>query len=170
MRRLSPRILNVLFVLLVGGLATSLVACGGGDEGDGGAATEEEGSEDAGAEGEGTAETTIVATEYKFDLPATMPAGETTFTLANEGKEQHFIEIVELKEDAPPVDKLVKMRDAQKFFVRQAGNTPPVKPGEESQPFDVDLTPGRYGYVCFIQAPNGKPHAFLGMAGEFTVE
>ena len=112
----------------------------------------------------------MTATEYKFDLPATMPAGQTTLTLANEGKEPHFIEIVELKTDAPPAEKLVKMRSAQKFFVRQVANTPPVKPGAESEPVTAELTAGRYGYVCFIEAPNGKPHAFLGMVGEFTVE
>jgi hypothetical protein len=113
---------------------------------------------------------TITATDYAFDLPETLPAGEHTFTLVNEGKEPHFIEIVELKPDAPPVDKLIKIKKADKFFVRRAGGTKPVKPGEESKPFDSNLTSGRYGYVCFIETKDGTPHAFLGMAGEFTVE
>ncbi len=47
-----------------------------------------------------------------------------------------------------------------------------VKPGETAKkPLTADLTPGRYGYVCFVFSKKEKaPHALLGMVGEFTVE
>ena len=31
------------------------------------------------------------------------------------------------------------------------------------------LSPGTYGFVCFVPAPDGRPHAEHGMFGEFTV-
>ena len=165
MRSSSSRASKVTLLIAAGVLLFGLAACGEDSE--------ENGGNDAGGDkesGQAAEAVTITATEYKFDLPATLPAGKTTFTLVNEGKEQHFIEIIELKADAPPVAKLIKSKKPpDQFFVRQAGGTKPVKPGETSKPFEVDLTPGRYGYVCFIESPKGKPHAFLGMFGEFTV-
>ena len=152
-------------------LALSLlltVACGDSDSPEAGgqddAATEAPGAD------HGDEPMTITATDYAFDLEASYPAGTHTFELANEGKELHFIEIVELKADAPSVEELIKIKKADKYFVRSAGGTKPVKPGETSPTFEAELTPGRYGYVCFIETKDGKPHAFLGMAGEFTVQ
>lgn len=172
MRHMSPRITAILFALLVGCLTLGLVACGD----DGGSADTTE--EDAGATSDETEsdvsaepnELTVVSTEYEFDIPETLPAGPTSIVLSNEGKEKHFLEIVELKADAPSVEKLIKLQKADKFFVREALSIKPTAPGEESAPGEVDLTAGRYGYVCFIATPQGKPHAFLGMFGEFTVE
>lgn len=155
---------------LVAVLALGLVACGGGDETDD-ADTPAAGETTAGEETpEASGEITVNATEYAFDLPETLPAGETTFTLNNVGEEKHFIEILELKADAPPVDELVKIKRADKFFVRRVGGTKPIGPGEQAEPFTGELTPGRYGYACFFATKKGPPHAFLGMAGEFTVE
>lgn len=116
----------------------------------------------------------ITATDYEFDLPETLPAGPTTFSLTNAGEEPHFIDIVELTDDAPPVDKLIKMSESKVggFFVGQPNTLPTVKPGETGEKtVEIMLESGaRYGYVCFIEAKDGTPHAFLGMSGEFTVE
>ncbi len=165
----APRIVIALL------LSLALLAAGWGDD-----SSEPEGNDAGGAaataepttEGDDSAgeAVTITATDYKFDLAGSYDAGNYTFTLANAGKERHFIDIIELKADAPPVTKLIKIKEADKFFVRPVGGTKPVQPGEQSEPFEVELTPGRYGYVCFIETKDGKPHAFLGMAGEFSVE
>jgi hypothetical protein len=42
--------------------------------------------------------------------------------------------------------------------------------GEEAVLTIENLEPGEYAMVCFIPAPDGQPHAFLGMAVGFTVE
>jgi uncharacterized cupredoxin-like copper-binding protein len=162
-------------------LALFMVACGSDDNGDNdpGAQpaeteqTEPEETEDApGAAG---AQVAVTATEFEFTgIEETMPAGETTFSLVNDGKQPHEFLLFGLNEDAPPLDKLLKMsqKEAEKFF---AG--PPesafAKPGESmEEAFTVELASGsHYAYVCFVEDKKTKqPHAFLGMVGEFTVE
>lgn len=161
MKRLSV----LLFVL-----ALVFVACGGDEPTTDTGAPADESS--APAE-EGGAEVLITATDYEFDLAESYPAGPTTFSLQNDGDEPHFIEIVELTDDAPEVAKLLKMKDDEvgEFFVEQYG-IPTAKPGEAAKKsVEIDLVSGaRYGYVCFVEAKDGTPHAFLGMAGEFTVD
>lgn len=122
---------------------------------------------------DGGGEVLITAVEYEFDLADSYPAGTTTFSLQNDGEEPHFIEIVELTEDAPALDELLKMKENEigQYFVAQYP-IPTAKPGEAAKKsVEIDLISGtRYAYVCFIEAKDGTPHAFLGMAGEFTVE
>ena len=163
-------LMKLLVALSLALLMVGTVACGGDTE-ETPEATEEDTTEedtDAGAGGE----VTIEASEYKFDLPATLPAGPTTFTLDNVGKEPHFIQIQELTEDSPPVAELLQLpqKKAEGFFVRQVAQTKVIQPADTSDPFEAELTPGRYGYVCFFASKGEPPHAFQGMAGEFTVE
>jgi hypothetical protein len=119
----------------------------------------------------GPTQVTVTATEYSFDLPDELPAGPTSFTLTNAGKEKHFLEIVQLTDDALPLKELLKLQEDElaPYFVGQPNRIATVKPGETSEPKNIDLVPARYAYVCFIEAKDGTPHAFLGMSGEFTV-
>ena len=121
---------------------------------------------------------TVYATEYAFDLPETLPAGETTFQLVNNGEEPHMFIVAQLTDDSPPVEKLIKMdeKESDKYIVKQEV-IPPVDPGTTGEKtVTMDLQPGAtYGYVCFVPSPkksegHGKPHAFLGMYGSFTVQ
>ena len=158
-----------LFALVVV-LALVFVACGNDDP----AENTDAGAEPTeAAEPEGS-EVLITATEYEFDLADSYAAGATTFSLQNDGEEPHFIDIVELTDDAPSVDKLIKMGEnaVGKFFVGQPNHIPVAKPGEMAKKsVDIDLVAGaRYGYVCFVENKKGVPHAFIGMSGEFTVE
>lgn len=160
------RFLALLFVL-----ALVFVGCG-----------EEEPTTDTGAPAddssapadEGGGEVLITAVEYEFDLADSYPAGTTTFSLHNDGEEPHFIDIVELTDDAPGLQELLKMKEKEigQYFVGQPKHIPTAKPGKTAKKsLDIDLTSGtRYAYVCFIETKDGTPHAFLGMAGEFTVE
>ena len=155
-------------------LAVAMVACGDdeGDDGAGDSTAQESEETEEGTEGAG--EVTVVATEYSFDLPETLPAGPVTFTLQNEGEQPHHLIMAKLTEDAPPMEELIKMQNADKFLEEDlTGNKPPMaKPGETSKTsIDTELTAGTYGYVCFIgDKVKKKPHAFLGMNGTFTVE
>jgi plastocyanin len=173
--RMQDSRLKLLFVAL---MAVALLgACG--DDGsedddatetsqDAGTETEETPAEDAGA---GTLE--FHATEYAFSVEPTVPAGQTSVTLVNKGEEPHILTFVPLAEDAPSVEKLVKMpqKKAQSFFAGPPNDiSKPVKPGETSAAIDVELTPGRWGYACFFGTKQKGPHAFLGMVGELTVE
>ena len=160
---------SIFAVVLVLGLF--LVACGEDEPTtDAGGETETETTQPSEPE---ASEILVTAVEYEFDLPDTLPAGTTTFTLQNDGEEPHFIEIVELTEDAPELEKLLKMGENEigQYFVKQH-KIPTAKPGETAKKTaEIDLVTGaRYAYVCFIPTKDGTPHAFLGMTGEFTVE
>ncbi len=52
-------------------------------------------------------------------------------------------------------------------FIEDAGHA--FARAGRSDGFNTTLKPGRYGYVCFVETKEGKPHAFLGMTGELTV-
>lgn len=165
---------KVLLAALVA--LTLLGACGGGDdEASTDTATEETSEETEGtpADDEAAASTLEFAgTEYAFSAPPTAPAGPTSITLVNNGDEPHMLDLVPLAENAPSVQKLLKMpqKKAQSFFAGQPITIEPIKPGETSEAVEAELQPGRYGYVCFYSKKGEKPHAFLGMYGELTVE
>lgn len=175
---------RVLLVVLAALVALAMAACGGDDEGEDDvqpSAQEPEAPEDeANSDGEdeesadGAGGLTVVATEYQFDFPALLAAGPATFTLQNDGKQPHHLILAKLTDDAPPIEKLVKMRNADKFIEEDiTGNNPPMaQPGQTaSTPIETELTPGTYGYVCFLpDKEKKKPHAFLGMAGTFRVQ
>jgi hypothetical protein len=163
--------LRIISTLL---LVVLLVACGGGNEA--GDATDEGENEPAATEEaeSGGGEVEVAATEFAFALPEEIPAGETTFTLVNNGEEEHEFALVELKPDAPPVDDLIKLpeKEANKH-IKFVGGIRPVAPGETSKkPFTTELASGTtYAYVCFVPSPEKKkPHALLGMYGSFEVQ
>ncbi|MDQ4095617.1 MAG: hypothetical protein M3174_05360, partial [Actinomycetota bacterium] len=153
-------------------------ACGGGNGDDGGtdagAQTEESETPET-EETEGTEEgggLTITGVDFAFDAPASAPAGKTEITFANEGKEPHELIMVPLAENAPDVTELIKMsqKEASKFFAGEPTSTEgPISPGE-TKSLEVELQPGTYGLVCFVESKKEKkPHAFLGMVGQMTV-
>ena len=113
---------------------------------------------------------TIVARDYAFEVPDTLQAGRTRITLKNLGTELHHVQMMRLEEGKT-------LKDV--FAALQAGGPPPAwakevggpntpVPGGESRTSLV-LRPGRYGIICFIPSPDGKPHVMKGMAHEFTV-
>lgn len=165
-------------VLLATLMALALLgACGGGGGAD---ATNDTAAEDVAADPDespaedeaepGTLE--FSGTEYAFSAPPTAAAGETSITLVNNGDEPHMLDLVPLTPDAPAVEKLIKMPEKKlgKFFAGEPIHIDTIKPGETSEPVEAELKPGRYGYVCFFSKKGEKPHAFLGMYGELTVE
>ena len=164
-------------VLLAALMALALLgACGGGDDEaatDSAAEETTEGTEETPAEDEAAAGTLEFAgTEYAFSAPATAAAGPTSITLVNNGDEPHMLDLVPLAENAPSVEKLLKMpqKKAESFFAGPPITIEPIKAGETSEPVEAELQPGRYGYVCFYSEKGEKPHALLGMFGELTVE
>ena len=163
MRRLS------LFAVVVL-LALVFVACGDDEP----TTNNDAGAEPTEAAEPEDSEVLITAVDYEFDLADSYAAGTTTFSLQNDGEEPHFIDIVEIKPDAPALDKLLKMPEKKvgRFFVGKPHHIPTAKPGKMAKKsIDIELESGaRYAYVCFIENKKGVPHAFLGMAGEFTVE
>ena len=112
----------------------------------------------------------VVATDYAFDIPATLEAGRTSFVLTNDGKEAHFLLIVKLAEGVT-LDEAMAVEDPEGMIEGEWETVGLAAPGgEDEETITFDLEPGTYGALCFIPGPDGQtPHAFMGMQLEFTV-
>jgi uncharacterized cupredoxin-like copper-binding protein len=110
----------------------------------------------------------VTALEYEFQgMPEVMQQGEETFVLNNGGEEPHELYLAYITSDQS-IEEIIELPEKQVNKVTQAVDRVEAAPGESAE-FTAALVPGRFGYVCFVQAPDGTPHAFLGMAGELTV-
>jgi uncharacterized cupredoxin-like copper-binding protein len=114
---------------------------------------------------------TVVATDYHFDLPATLAAGPTTFTIVNRGREAHHLQLERLERGHTLADLLAALKAGgpPPAWAVDAGGPNAADPGGRSLPTTVDLLPGTYAALCVIPGPGGVPHAMKGMAQQFTV-
>ena len=152
------RTLNIAFMALVLGLS----ACAQDEP------TIGDGAEPAAQEPAAGQTVEFSTEEYKFGgIPSELPAGETTFAMTNDGQEQHEFSLFLIKSDQS-VEELVQLPEKEAFKNIEEVTHTFAKPGGSAEA-NADLTAGRYGYVCFIPAPDGEPHALKGMVGEFTV-
>jgi plastocyanin len=163
-------------------LALFMAACGSDDgDTDSGAQPEETSVETGGtdeeteeAPGGAGSQVAVTATEFEFTgIDPTLPAGETTFNFVNDGKQPHEFVLFKLTDDAPALDKLLKLpqKKAESYFEGEP-DAAFAKPGESQEgAFTTELTAGNYAYVCFVEDKKTKqPHAFLGMVGAFAVQ
>lgn len=125
---------------------------------------------------EPSADVTISESDYKFDLPASIAAGNHTFKVVNSGPQPHEVEVIRL---APGKT----MKDFGEFMAKayadKVDGPPPgdglggitaMIPGA-TEYFTANLTPGNYVMICFVpDAKDGKPHSDHGMVKEFTVK
>lgn len=115
----------------------------------------------------------ITATEYKFDAPAEVPAGMTTFTLTDSGKEIHHASLIKL-DSGKTMDDLMAGMKAMKpgtpppGWVVAAGGANAVVPGNSAS-LTMNLEPGNYVLACFVPDAKGVPHIMHGMAKALTV-
>lgn len=125
---------------------------------------------------EPNADVTISESDYKFDLPANLSAGNHTFKIVNSGPQPHEVEIIRL---APGKT----MKDFGEFMAKayadKVDGPPPgdgiggiaaMIPGG-TEYFTANLTAGNYVMICFVpDMTDGKAHADHGMVKEFTVK
>jgi hypothetical protein len=134
---------------------------------------EEEGGEEQGEEAAAPDHTVIdvTATEYSFALASpTLTAGPIALHLVNDGEEQHELSFARIGEGHTLQEALDFEGDPEQagLITDPSGDSGRIDPGEDIF-VNVDLEPGTYGMVCFVEAPDGTPHAFNGMALEFEV-
>lgn len=113
---------------------------------------------------------TIIATDYAFDAPTSIPAGPTTLRLVNRGPELHHVQLVRI-EEGHTFQELAKMdveAGPPPAWVRFVGGPNAPVPGAESQA-TLNLEPGNYAILCFIPSPDGVLHMMKGMARPLTV-
>jgi hypothetical protein len=112
---------------------------------------------------------TIVATDYAFSAPDTIPAGFTTFRMANRGQEPH--QAVILGVNGRTFEEI-------EVAMRKEGPIPewlmfPAGPGVvlrgDSSNATGDVAPGNYVIACFLPSPDGELHVMKGMYRRLVV-
>ncbi len=106
--------------------------------------------------------------DYAFELSATSaPAGDIAFTVTNNGEYPHEIVVLQLPEGIT-IDDVFE--DESLFGQVQFFGFTYADPGAEAPPLVlVDMQPGVYTLICFIDEPEGIPHVARGMIVEFEV-
>ena len=112
---------------------------------------------------------TIVATDYAFGMPDTLPPGLTTLRLANTGAEVHHSVLVKLAAGKTLADfQAAAETTPTPAWMSFPGSPGAIEPNDTSNTTMV-LTPGQYVLVCFIPSPDGVPHVAKGMIRPFVV-
>jgi hypothetical protein len=112
---------------------------------------------------------TIVATDFAFAMPETLPPGLTTFRLANTGAEPHHSVLFKLAEGKTVADfQAVAMSEKTPEWLTLPGSPAAVMPNDTSNATTM-LEPGQYVLVCYVPSPDGTPHIAKGMVRPFVV-
>jgi hypothetical protein len=115
---------------------------------------------------------TVIATDYAFSAPDTIPAGLTTLNMVNHGQELHQAVLVRF-------DSGKTLADLQAMLMQQPNAPPPpwiafpmgpalTAPGDSANATAL-LTAGHYAMLCFAPSPDGTPHVAKGMVRALEV-
>jgi uncharacterized cupredoxin-like copper-binding protein len=112
----------------------------------------------------------VVATDFKFDLPDSIPAGAVTLHMMNQGKELHHAQLVRLDDGKTVADLVAALKPGSPppAWAHFVGGPNGVVPGASAASTAV-LAPGQYAVMCFIPGPDGVPHVAKGMLRGFRV-
>ena len=141
------------FLVPVAGLA--LTGCGGGDE---------------------TAAPVVEVRgdEYAYVMPDRIDGGAVTMRFTNTGEELHEYALARLDEGKTQADVDAYLADPASLeggppsWIEDVGGVPTLSQGEEVS-ITRELRPGRYVLLCFVPAPDGRPHIAHGMVRTFEV-
>ncbi len=115
---------------------------------------------------------TIVAHDFSFDLPASIPSGLTTLRLLNRGKQEHHLTVARLDTGKTAADGLAALiKGGHKpwpAWMHPVGGPNLIIPGGESKATLV-FAPGNYLAFCEVPGPDPAPHFMKGMAKGFVV-
>jgi hypothetical protein len=105
----------------------------------------------------------VIARDYVYDAPATVPSGIATIQLMNQGQDIHHVTVQTL-----PDGKTIKeFFDASRSgrapaWSRSVGQTSTIPNGGEAF-ISFRMPPGRYVLSCLIPAADGRSHVAKGM-------
>jgi len=112
---------------------------------------------------------TVVAIDYAFAVPDTLPAGLTTLRLANGGQEPHHMVLMRIAEGKTLADFQAMVMDTKiPDWISFPGSPGAVAPGDTSTTTQ-ELTPGQYVMACYVSSPDGKMHVEKGMVRPLVV-
>jgi hypothetical protein len=156
--RSHPTLLSLFAILAV-------IACASKEQ----AKTDSAAPAQAGASAD-PAVVTFHAKDFAFDGPDQIPAGMTTFKLVNDGPNFHHLVIVRLDSGKTVADfgEAMKKQGPLPAWAPIIGGPNGPDPTKESNA-TLDLQPGNYVLLCFVDIPDHVPHAAKGMVKPLTV-
>jgi hypothetical protein len=106
---------------------------------------------------------TVIAKDYSFEAPDSVPAGPTTYNLINQGSELHHLQLAKLPEGKTMPNLQAGMADggAMKWLM-DAGDPNAAVLGE-STIATAPLEEGQYVMMCVIPSADHTPHVAKGM-------
>jgi len=144
-------------VLVALAALTLLVACGGDDNGDGGAA-----GDDGGTDAQALS-ASLTDTECTAEGPESVPAGPLSIAVANDTDAAARFELLRVDQSATAADLLAYV-EGERLSIgdgQQPSWPPPYAAVVDQIPvralwdanLTADVTPGTYGVVCFVAPP-----------------
>ena len=119
---------------------------------------------------EPTADVTMTLSDYTFTLSKPLAAGSQMIKVENGATQPHEVVLVQL-DAGKTIEDVAKWATTMKGPPpgKPVGGIPAFMPGKNTY-FEVNLTPGAYGLICFVpDAKDGKPHAAHGMTQQFKI-
>jgi hypothetical protein len=111
----------------------------------------------------------VVAKEYQYEMPDTLPAGPTLFHFTDAGNQLHHVTLVKLEKGKTLADfTALPPGPFPAWAVFMGGPNTPMPHGGQDEVV-VDLSPGNYAVICIIPDADGKPHMMKGMVKSLTV-
>jgi hypothetical protein len=108
---------------------------------------------------------TVIARDFAYEAPDSLPGGWTTIRMVNEGPTIHHMQLVRIDSGKTMADVQAAMKNTNapppKWVVDVGGPNAP-NPGAESNT-TMNLTPGLYVMLCFVDIPDKVAHMTKGM-------
>lgn len=105
--------------------------------------------------------------EYGYSYEPPKASGRIVFNVDNNGRVDHEMVLIVVGDEIPPIDE--QLRSGERLVVPTVARMTPKAPGGWGA-LAVDLVPGRYAMVCFVQDADGGQHAQKGMSTEFRID
>jgi uncharacterized cupredoxin-like copper-binding protein len=105
----------------------------------------------------------IHAKDFSYDAPDSITAGWTTFHFVNDGPNLHHAQLVRIDSGKTVADleAALKQGPPPKWMVEMGGPNAP-DPGSSTDA-TVNLEPGQYAFLCFVDIPDHVMHFTKGM-------
>jgi hypothetical protein len=114
---------------------------------------------------------TVVAREYAFDMPESIPAGLTSFILRDAGAQPHHLMLFRLDGGKALSDAFhaLTITGALPSWMHPVGGPNTPAPGGGVSNGTLILQPGNYIVFCMVPSPDGATHFAKGMARGLAV-
>ena len=119
---------------------------------------------------EPTADVTLTLSDYTFTFSKPLAVGRQMIKVENGAQQPHEVVLVQL-DSGKTIQDVGKWAESMKGPppAKPIGGIPAFMPGKNTY-FEVNLTPGDYGLICFVpDAKDGKPHVAHGMSQQFKI-